>query len=127
MAKKQTWNFKSCEDMEEKYLKGEFDCDDVTCFTNPMWLDWCERLDDWAPKVALCFNHHTTPVTLDRLSQCDMPEVRRLVCFHKNTSVQTLERLLTDGDRECRESAALYLDKCGGSKNWDKKSHAKNW
>lgn len=111
MANRNEMVFKSFDDLEEKYLRGEFDCDDISGFSDPMVLDWCERLDDWAPKVALCFNLHTSAVTLDRISQHEMPELRRLVCFHKHTSAETLERLLADGDRECRESAALYLEK----------------
>lgn len=111
MAAKKQWVFRSFEDVEERYLKGEFDCDDIADFDDPMVLDWCERLTDWAPKVALCFNPNTSPVTLDRISQHEMPELRRLVCFHKNTTPETLERLLNDGDRECRDSAATYLAK----------------
>jgi len=120
MAKnnKKFWNFSSFEDFEEKYLQGEFDCDDISFFDDPVILDWCERLADWAPKVALCFNKHTSAVTLDRLSQCDLPQVRRLVCYHKNTSIQTLERLLQDGDRECRESAQEYLEQRTAGKRW---------
>ena len=118
MPKKNGWIFNSYEDLEENYLQGQFDCDEISQFDDPMILDWCERLDDWAPKVALCFNKHTSPVTLDRISQSEMPELRRLVCMHKNCSIETLERLLHDGDRECRESARTYLEKRAPKKYW---------
>jgi hypothetical protein len=111
MAKQKNWRFESFEELEERYLKSEFDCDDIADFTDSLVLDWCERLDDWAPKVALCFNRHTSSVTLDRISQSKLPELRRLVCYHRNVSMETMERLLNDGDRECREAAGLYLEK----------------
>ena len=120
MPKKQNWIFKSFEDLEEKYLDGKFDCDDIAEFSDPMVLDWISRLSDWAPKVALCFNHYTGSVTLDRISQSGMPELRRLVSFHKNCSLETLERMLTDGDRDIRETAADYLTKRGRGR-WSNK------
>lgn len=116
--KKPSWNFSSYEDLEEKYLRGEFDCDDISAFDDPLILDWCERLADWAPKVALCFNKNTSAVTLDRLSQCDLLQVRRLVCYHTNASIETLERLLADGERECRESAQERLETKASGKRW---------
>ncbi len=111
MATKRAWTFSSFEDLEAKYADGLFDCNDIAEITDPMILDWCERLSDWAPKVALCFNLSTSNVTLDRMSQCEMAEVRRLVCYHPNVSMETLERLQYDGDRDIRETASEYLDR----------------
>ena len=105
------WVFSSFEDLEEKWNEGKFDCDDMADIRDPLILDWCERIDDWAPKVALCFNRFTSSVTLDRISQSELSELRRLVCYHKNTSTETLERLLEDGDRDTRETALEYLEK----------------
>jgi len=110
MAKKK-WTFSNFEDLEEEWKQGHFDCDDISDIDDSLVLDWCERIDDWAPKVALCFNRHTSAVTLDRISQAELPELRRLVCYHQNTSMETLERLLDDGDRETRETAREYLQK----------------
>lgn len=110
MAKKK-WTFASFEDLEEEWNQGHFDCDDITDIDDSLVLDWCERIDDWAPKVALCFNRFTSAVTLDRISQAELPELRRLVCYHQNTSLETLERLLEDGDRDTRETAQEYLQK----------------
>ena len=111
MASSNGWRFSSYEDLEAKWNKGQFDCDDIADFNDPMVLDWCSRLDDWAPKVALCFNRQTSSVTLDRISQHEMPELRRLVCHHKNASMETLERLLNDSDRITVESAREALNK----------------
>lgn len=113
MKKKQNWHFSSFEELEQKWFEGQFDCDDLADFTDPIILDWCERIEDWAPKVALCFNRNTSAVTLDRLSQHKMPEIRRLVCFHKNCSVETLTRLFNDGDEACRNAAHEYLEQKG--------------
>lgn len=110
MANKK-WTFAGFEDLEEKWEKGLFDCDDIADISDPLVLDWCERLNDWTSKVALCFNRFTSAVTLDRISQAPLPELRRLVCYHQNTSIETLERLLEDGDRETRETADEYLEK----------------
>lgn len=110
MANKK-WTFAGFEDLEEKWESGLFDCDDIADISNPLVLDWCERLNDWTSKVALCFNRFTSAVTLDRISQAPLPELRRLVCYHQNTSIETLERLLEDGDRETRETACEYLEK----------------
>jgi len=110
MANKK-WTFAGFEDLEEKWEKGLFDCDDIADISDPLVLDWCERLNDWTSKVALCFNRFTSAVTLDRISQAPLPELRRLVCYHQNTSIETLERLLEDGDRETRETAGEYLEK----------------
>lgn len=121
MPNKKNWVFKSFEDLEERYLDGRFDCDDIANFNDPMVLDWVSRLSDWAPKVALCFNHNTSAVTLDRISQCEMSELRRLTAFHKNCSLETLERMLSDGDRDIRETAREYLTKRGHGR-WTKTS-----
>ena len=110
MANKK-WTFSNFDDLEEDWNEGRFDCDDIADINDPLVLDWCERINDWAPKVALCFNRHTSSVTLDRISQAELPELRRLVCYHQNTSLETLERLLEDGDRETRETAEEYLQK----------------
>jgi hypothetical protein len=111
MVSSNGWKFSSFEDLEAKWNKGQFDCDDIADFNDPMVLDWCSRLEDWAPKVALCFNRKTSAVTLDRISQHDMPELRRLVCYHKNVSMETLERLLNDFDKITVESAREALHK----------------
>ena len=122
MASKNSWRFTSFEDLYQKWSSDQFICDDIADFTDSLVLDWCSRLDDWAPKVALCFNRKTSAVTLDRISQHDMPELRRLVCFHQNCSVETLERLLGDNDRFTAESAAEQLDRVASSygKQWRK-------
>lgn len=111
MSAKKKWSFPNYETIEQQWYEGKFDCDDIADFNDPLVLDWCSRIDDWAPKVALCFNRYTSAVTLDRISQSEMAELRRLVCFHRNTSMETLERLLTDGDRETRETAQTYLER----------------
>ena len=121
MPNMKKWVFKSFEDLEEKYLDSKFDCDDIAEFNDPMVLDWVSRLADWAPKVALCFNRHTSAVTLDRISQSEMSELRRLVSFHRNCSLETLERMLKDGDRDIRETAREYLTKRGRGR-WTKNS-----
>jgi hypothetical protein len=110
MANKK-WTFSNFDDLEEEWNEGRFDCDDIADIDDPLVLDWCERINDWAPKVALCFNRYTSAVTLDRISQAELPELRRLVCYHQNASLETLERLLEDGDRETRETAEEYLQK----------------
>ena len=109
MATRKNWKFTSYDDLQAKWNKAQFDCDDISDFSDPLVLDWCSRLDDWAPKVALCFNRKTSAVTLDRISQHEMPELRRLVCYHKNASVETLERLLGDFDKITVESAREAL------------------
>lgn len=111
MALTNGWKFASFDDFAESWFTGKFDCESIATFTDPIVLDWCARLEDWAPQVAVCFNKFASAVTLDRISQHDMPELRRLVCFHSNTSVQTLQRLLTDQNQLCRESAQEALEK----------------
>lgn len=111
MASRNHWQFASYEDLRSKWQRGNFDCDDIGDFTDPLVLDWVSRLEDWAPKVALCFNRNTTPVTLDRISQHEMSELRRLVCFHQNCSIETLERLLEDSDPSTRDSALEQLER----------------
>lgn len=106
--------FATYEDLEEKWRRAQFDCDDIADIDDPIVLDWCSRLDDWAPKVALCFNRNTSQVTLDRISQHEMAELRRLVCYHQNCSVETLERLLSDFDKITVESAYEALSKIEG-------------
>ncbi|MBU0983092.1 MAG: hypothetical protein KKA42_04430 [candidate division Zixibacteria bacterium] len=118
MATKRRWNFESFEDVWQAWNAGEFTCDDIADFESPMLLDWVARLDDWAPKVALCFNRQTSAVTLDRISQHDMPELRRLVCYHPNVSVETLHRLLDDGDRLTAEASAEGLDRYAKANAW---------
>ncbi len=113
MARNDKWRFAGFEDLEQQWFEGQFDCDNIGEFTDPLVLDWCSRLDDWAPKVALCFNPHTSAVTLDRVSQCSTPEVRRMVCYHPNCSVETLERLMSDPDEQCRNTARECLEKRG--------------
>lgn len=111
MALTNGWRFASFDDFAESWFTGKFDCESIASFTDPIVLDWCSRLEDWAPQVAVCFNKQTSAVTLDRISQHEMPELRRLVCFHSNTSVQTLQRLLLDQNQLCRESAQEALEK----------------
>ena len=113
MAQKTDWRFASYDDLLLKWNSGDFSCDDIADVKDPLVLDWCSRLEDWAPKVALCFNRHTSQVTLDRLSQNEMPELRRLVCFHKNCSVETLERLTGDFDNITVQSACQQLLQLG--------------
>ena len=116
MPKNNGLKFASYEDLEEKWQRAYFDCDDIADLDDPIVLDWCSRLEDWAPKVALCFNRNTSAVTLDRISQHEMAELRRLVCYHQNCSVETLERLLNDFDKITVESAQEALGKIGGSR-----------
>lgn len=111
MAHKKQWNFSSFDALQDKWHSGQFSCDDVADLRNSIWLDWCSRLDDWAPKVAVCFNRNTGPVTLDRIAQHEMSELRRLACYHCNCSAETLERLLEDTDPLCRDSAREQLEK----------------
>ncbi|HUV31629.1 MAG TPA: hypothetical protein VMY05_11145 [Acidobacteriota bacterium] len=125
MANNKRWHFLSFEDLEAKYNDGYFDCDDVAEFTDPIVLDWCARLDDWAPKVALCFNRHSSAVTLDRISQHEMPELRRLVCYHRSCSTETMERLLDDGDKFVRDAALECLEKRGVGPTWRKQRRVK--
>ena len=125
MATKKQWHFSSYEDLETKYFDGYFDCDDITDINDPIILDWCSRLEDWAPKVALCFNRYTSSVTLDRVSQHEMPELRRLVCYHKNCTTETMERLLDDGDKFVRDSAQECLEKRGTGPHWKKGRRAR--
>ena len=115
MTKKRNWSFKSFEELQDCWDQDKFDCDDVADFRDSLILDWCSRLEDWTPKIAVCFNRYTSAVTLDRISQHEMPELRRLVCFHQNCSVQTLERLLEDSDYSCRQTALEYLNKADKS------------
>ena len=77
MAQRKQWRFHNFDDMAAKYADGWFDCDDIAEFHDPIILDWCARLSDWAPKIALCFNKYVSVVTLDRISQHEMPELRR--------------------------------------------------
>ncbi|MBD3257552.1 hypothetical protein GF377_03890 [candidate division GN15 bacterium] len=116
MPNKNGLKFASFEDLEDKWNRAQFDCDDIADIDDPIVLDWCSRLDDWAPKVALCFNRNTSAVTLDRISQHEMAELRRLVCYHQNCSIETLERLLTDFDKITVESADEQLAKIDGYK-----------
>ena len=116
MPKNNGLKFVNYEDLEEKWQRAYFDCDDIADINDPIVLDWCSRLEDWAPKVALCFNRNTSAVTLDRISQHEMAELRRLVCYHQNCSVETLERLLNDFDKITVESAQEALGKVGGSR-----------
>lgn len=111
MAAKTHRHFGSFEDFSKEWFQGIYDCDSIADFEDPILLDWCSRLEDWAPKIALCFNRNTSEVTLDRIAQSEMPELRRLVCFHRNTSIQTLQRLLEDPDDICRGSAQEFLEK----------------
>ncbi len=129
MAGKGNYRFPAFEDFAQAWYQGDFDCDSIADFNDPLVLDWCSRLEDWAPKVALCFNRFTGAVTLDRISQHEMPELRRLTCFHRNVSVETLQRLLGDSDQICRETAQEYLEKRSSSpKIWksNKKSRVRN-
>lgn len=121
---KNKWQFSNFEDLEEQWNEGLFDCDDIADIDDPLVLDWCERINDWAPKMALCFNRYTSAVTLDRISQAELPELRRLVCYHPNTSFETLERLLEDGDREARDTAGEYLEK-KQNPHWNRKKGRK--
>lgn len=116
MAKKTDWRFSSYDDLLFKWNSGEFTCDDIADLKDPLVLDWCARLEDWAPKIALCFNRKTSSVTLDRMSQHEMPELRRLVCFHPNCSMETLERLTADFDNITVDSACQQINKMGGYK-----------
>jgi hypothetical protein len=120
MGNKKQWHFSSFEDLETRYVDGYFDCDDIADFTDPILLDWCARLEDWAPKVALCFNRNTSAVTLDRISQHELSELRRLVCYHKNCTTETMERLLDDGDKDVRDAAVESLEKRGTGPYWKK-------
>jgi hypothetical protein len=61
--------------------------------------------------VAVLFNRYCSQVTLDRLSQSEIPEIRRLVCYHKNVSPETLGRMLEDHDFTVRETGRQYLEK----------------
>jgi hypothetical protein len=112
------WKFHNYDDLKQQWEDGAFTCDDIADFTDPLVLDWCSRLEDWAPKVALCFNRNTSAVTLDRVSQHEMPELRRLVCYHQNCAVETLERLLNDFDKATVESAQEQLGKLVGGPSW---------
>ena len=114
MPKNGSWRFHNFDDLKVQWEQGAFTCDDIADFTDPLVLDWCSRLEDWAPKVALCFNRNTSAVTLDRVSQHEMAELRRLVCYHQNCSVETLERLLDDFDKATVESANEQLEKLVG-------------
>ncbi len=111
MARKSPRLFKSFEDFALAYEDGRFDTDDITDLKDPILLDWCARLTDWAPAVAVLFNREASAVTIDRIAQHEMPELRRLACMHPSCSIQTLQRMALDSDKDVQTTAEEFLQK----------------